>query len=79
MKKTITIYSCDICGKKVGVTKIKYPVMFHTTQSDGMSCKPYIAYKEIDVCGDCMAKTIMIDGYGAQGYHTYKIKKSEEE
>lgn len=75
MKKIVEQFFCDICGKQSEVTKIKYPVVFYTEQTEGRSCKPYIDYQEIDMCAECQDKVLRLKGFGAQGYNDYKIKE----
>ena len=74
MKKTIEKYFCDICGtESENIKQINYPVIFHTDQTGGRSCTPYIAYDRIDVCTNCCEKILKVSATGAQGCNTYKI------
>lgn len=73
MKKTIEVVTCDICGKEENCTNISYPVMFYTEQTEGRSCSPYISNQKIDICEDCLGKTVRVHATGAQGHNTYYI------
>lgn len=78
MRKIIEICSCDVCKKETGkLTEVKYPVMFHTEQTEGKSCSPYISYNKIDMCDSCADLILRLDGWGAQGYNDYKIRKGK--
>lgn len=75
MKKVTETYICDICKREDStVTKINYPVVFHTEQTEGKAVNSYISQEEIDVCDDCLCKICKLDGYGAQGHNDYYIK-----
>lgn len=69
IKKTII---CDCCKLEKPTQKVKYPVLFLTEQTEGRSVKPYISYKDLDMCKDCMQVNITISGTGAMGYNEYK-------
>ncbi len=76
MKKTIEKYYCDICGaegEEKEIFSINYPVVFHTDQTEGRSCNPYISNKLFDVCGNCCEKILKVSAVGAQGYNKYSI------
>ena len=73
MKKTIEQYFCDLCYKESDVQKIKFPVVFHTEQTEGRSCDPYVSMQDIDMCGECRRKVLSIHGYGAQGLNRYEV------
>lgn len=74
MKKIIEKFFCDICGAECkDVKRINYPVVFHTDQTEGRSCEPYISNQNMDVCNDCCLKILKVSGMGAQGCNTYSI------
>lgn len=80
MKKTIDQYFCDICGnmtKEDGLHRIKYPVIFHTDQTEGRASRPYISLKDIELCHHCFGKALKIHGVGAQGHNTYSFEEEE--
>ena len=75
MKKVSETYVCDICKKEeLEMQSINYPILFTTEQTEGRSVEPYINQKQIDACKECLAKIIRLQGQGAMGYNTYKIK-----
>ncbi len=78
MKKTIEVTSCDICKMEKPVVAINYPVIFTTDQTEGRPCKPYISQEKIDVCEACKSRILTIEGYGAQGCNTFRIKPKED-
>lgn len=79
MKKTIEKYYCDICGAECeDVKQINYPVIFHTDQTEGRCCKPYISYTRIDVCDKCCEKILKLSAVGAQGYNKYTLIGGEQ-
>ena len=69
IKKTII---CDCCKLEKPTTKVKYPVLFLTEQTEGRSVKPYLSYQDLDMCKECIQTTITISGTGAMGYNEYK-------
>lgn len=78
MKKTIEKYYCDICGKEIecaNLKKITYPVIFHTEQTEGRYCEPYISHQKIEICGECLEQICKLSAVGAQGYNKYEIRK----
>lgn len=74
MRKTVEMCYCDICNKESKVININYPVIFHTEQTEGRCCEPYISQQKMDVCSDCLKKSITIHGCGCQGYNQYEIR-----
>lgn len=79
MKKTIEKFYCDICGAECeNVIQINYPVVFLTEQTEGRNCKPYVSYKNIDVCDTCCKQILKVSAVGAQGFNEYKIVKDFE-
>lgn len=72
MRKTIEVTTCDVCKLNKPVTEIKYPVVFHTDQTEGRATAPYISMQSLDVCEECKPKILMVHGWGAQGYNEYK-------
>lgn len=75
MKKTIEILICDICKKEVEKIKsLTIPVIFHTDQTEGRECKPYISMEKLDICEECATKITNVHGWGAQGYNEYKLQ-----
>ncbi|MEG6613750.1 hypothetical protein V6C42_12920 [Pseudoclostridium thermosuccinogenes] len=75
MKKTIT--TCDVCNKEAEVVSVNYPVVFHTEQNEGRACESYISQQKLDICEEYQQKLLMLDGWGAQGYNSYKIKEGK--
>lgn len=75
MKKIIEKHFCDICGEEGFVWNINYPVIFHTEQTEGRSCDPYISQEEMEVCDTCLRKVLKIQGWGAQGFNKYKVRE----
>lgn len=74
MKRTIEKFYCDICGAECqSVKEINYPVIFHTEQTEGRGCNPYISNTKIDVCNICCKKILKLSATGAQGYNDYKL------
>ena len=68
---------CDVCKKEVEkVTEVNYPVIFHTDQTEGRSCIPYISKEKLDLCDECAEKLLILHGWGAQGINQYEIHKS---
>jgi hypothetical protein len=82
MRRTITKYYCDLCGVVIqDYAEIKYPIIFHTDQTEGRGCEPYISHERIELCGECMKKVLVLHAWGAQGNNKYEIrysKKAEE-
>lgn len=83
MKKEITEYTCDICGKNIPET---YPhliqqsiqVMFTTEQTEGRPVTPYLSMCKIDICIDCrnhLIKGNYIFASGAMGHNRYYFKE----
>ena len=69
-------YICDVCKKEVEkVTEVNYPVIFHTDQTEGRSCSPYISKEKLDLCDECAEKLLILHGWGAQGINQYEIHK----
>lgn len=82
MKKKITLYICDVCKKEVeekDLRSLSLPVMFHSDQTEGKPCSPYISIEKMDICKECLNKAVTIHGMGAQGVNTYKIKPAADE
>ncbi len=70
-------YICDVCDKemKSGYKKENIQVVFHTEQTEGRSCPPYLSMVYIDICDMCLGM-IMNEGKslhasGAQGNNNY--------
>lgn len=67
---------CDVCKKEVEkITTVNYPVIFHTDQTEGRSCSPYISQEKLDLCNECTERILMLDGWGAQGVNSYDTRK----
>lgn len=66
---------CDICRLPKPTQSVKYPVMFHTDQTEGRARDPYISMETLDVCADCLPKIVKVHGWGAQGYNEYKTEE----
>lgn len=76
MKKTTVQYFCDVCRREVDhLTEVKYPVIFHTEQTEGKPCSPYISYNKIEFCTECYGKAMRLHGEGAQGYNDYSFEE----
>ena len=76
MIKVTEYYVCDICGKSINPNdcSIIVPVIFHTDQEDGSGREPYITYKDLDLCDDCMMKVTNVHGWGSKGYDIYELR-----
>lgn len=71
---------CDVCKKEVEkIIMVNYPVIFHTEQTEGRSCNPYISKEKLDLCDECAERVLMLDGCGAQGVNSYTIRKQPKE
>ena len=74
MKITITKCFCDVCKKETEqLTEVVYPVIFHTEQTEGRACSPYISKEKIELCEECERKVLVLHGFGAQGINSYSI------
>lgn len=77
MKKTTVQFFCDVCGREVDrLREVKYPVIFHTEQTEGKSCSPYISYDKIEFCDECLVKALRLHGSGAQGNNEYRFEEA---
>lgn len=76
MKKVTTKYYCDICKKEITGARdeSKYPIIFHTEQTEGRGCQPYISHESVDLCEECRGKVIVLHAWGAQGNNRYEIR-----
>ena len=75
MKRTTVQYFCDLCYIETDkLTEINYPVIFHTEQTEGKNCSPYISMQMLECCDSCINKIVMLHGWGAQGHNEYRIK-----
>jgi hypothetical protein len=77
MKKTITY--CDICNKDATIQK-NISVIFTTHQEDWMASKPYFENSTLDLCVDCIEKSLQwnaIFASGAMWYNKYFFKNKE--
>ena len=80
MRLVIEKCICDVCKKEVErITTVNYPVIFHTEQTEGRSCSPYISKEKLDLCDECAERVLMLDGWGAQGVNSYYIRKQPKE
>ena len=80
MRLVIEKCICDVCKKEVErITTVNYPVIFHTEQTEGRSCSPYISKEKLDLCDECAERVLMLDGWGAQGVNSYDIRKQPKE
>ena len=73
-------YFCDVCKKETnyeGCFRVNYPVIFTTNQTDGVSSKPYLEQKQIDICRHCADKVLKITASGCQGYNEYKVRNKD--
>ena len=74
MKTTIVKCFCDVCKTETEkLTEVVYPVIFHTEQTEGRACSPYISKEKIELCDKCAEKVLMLHGFGAQGINSYSI------
>lgn len=75
MKKTTVQCFCDVCKREAtDPTEVKYPVIFHTDQTEGRWCPEYISYEKIEFCDECLKKALRLHGAGAQGYNEYRFE-----
>lgn len=80
MRLVIEKCICDVCKNEVEkITTVNYPVIFHTEQTEGRSCSPYISKEKLDLCDECAERVLMLDGWGAQGVNSYAIRKQQKE
>lgn len=76
---TITTIICDICkAESENCKAVSYPVIFHTDQTEGRPCEPYISSEKIDICEECAKNVLKLRGYGCQGENIYEIGKEED-
>jgi hypothetical protein len=71
-----TKIKCDVCGALNAKEGIKLQVIFHTEQTEGRGCEPYLSTETIDLCDDCHAKVLQgnyLHGTGVMGYNNYKF------
>jgi ribosome-binding protein aMBF1 (putative translation factor) len=75
------ITKCDICGKIIKNNLQKYiiPILFTTEQTEGRNHKPYIDFKQLDVCDECLLNSTNITGCGCMGYNKYKFINLKKE
>ena len=76
MVRTVTVYTCDICGKKLtnpAKIKQKYrlPIIFHSETTEGKPVGQHVEYETVDICTDCFMKSINIHAVGARGCNEY--------
>lgn len=74
MKRTIEIYTCDLCGKEGDTYRVEYPVVFHTDATEGRPCKPHIERRSVDMCIECKAKVLMIQAENSMGQTIYRFR-----
>lgn len=79
MKKTIETVYCDICKTEAECITGKFPVRFLTDQTEGRPCKPYLSFKSIDVCNNCLDKILTLEATGAQGYNQYRFRRLDHD
>ena len=66
MRLVIEKCICDVCKKEVEkITTVNYPVIFHTEETEGRSCSPYISKEKLDMCDECIERVLMLDGWGS--------------
>jgi hypothetical protein len=75
MKKTVEQFFCDVCKKEASTISVNYPVIFHTDQTEGRGCAPYISQEKLDICTECGKRLLILDGWGAQGCNKYEVKQ----
>lgn len=75
MKKTVEMFFCDVCGRQTEVHNVNYPVIFHTEEMEGRTVDPHIIHQKIDMCRECLSKTLMLDGYGSNGLNRYSFRQ----
>lgn len=79
MTVVITKRICDVCKNEVkSVTEVDYPVIFHTEQTEGKSCSPYISKQRLDLCDKCAEKVLMLHGWGAMGINRYSVHEESK-
>ena len=76
-KKTVTIFTCDLCGKEIKTKEVTLPVRFTTEQTEGRPTKPYITIDKMDLCDDCLSKVTVITAHGAQGHNEYFVDRTK--
>jgi hypothetical protein len=74
--KTISIYVCDLCKNEFNdkLNTISMPVIFHTEQTEGRPCEPYLTTKKVELCQKCIDKTVILHGSGCMGNDEFYVK-----
>lgn len=77
-RETIEVVTCDVCRKRIDGKVVSgiFPVIFHTDQTEGRGCDPYLTWQTLDMHEDCVIKATNIHGSGAQGYNDYQLRLS---
>lgn len=81
MKKTQ--YYCDICQEEIkGIDLQDIQVIFHTEQTEGRSCGPYLSNESLEICETCYQKVLdgnYIHAHGAQGHNKYYFNTRKDQ
>ena len=74
-EKTTATWFCDICEResKEELLVVSVPHWFMTEQTEGNPIKPYINKVPLHLCSECIEKVVVVKGWGAQGYNSYKF------
>lgn len=70
MKKYVTEYYCDLCGRKfecaADLTRLGVPVVYTHDDTEGKPCRPYVTSESHDLCQDCLCKVVVLESAGFQ-------------
>lgn len=76
----VQIIKCDLCGSEKEISTYRLPVFKLHDSTDGLCMyeHPYILFKEIDICPDCLMKCTNIYDDTVMGYGDISIKPNPE-
>lgn len=77
MIKTTREYICDLCGATNAKT-YNTLAQFTTEQNEGRIVTPYVTMTDIELCGECLDKVIVLRASGAQGNNKFWLKKDRK-
>lgn len=66
MKKTVTEFYCDLCGKKVGKDElhegIRLPAVSSVSDTDGACVKEHFVFDvSADLCDECLDRVCVVE------------------
>lgn len=76
----MTVKKCDVCGSVLNVETHCMPLYKMHDSSDGLTRyqHPVINFKDIDICQDCLQKSINIYDDTVMGYGNFSISTNPE-